>query len=63
VQNSEVSKMATHMSELTRWKARDMEQPVSRSSVWTTPSQRSQPASSKYLKHIYSVYLKELDRF
>jgi hypothetical protein len=32
--------MATHISELTWWKARDMDQAETRSSVWTTPSHR-----------------------
>jgi hypothetical protein len=33
-------KMATHISELTWWKARDMEQAETRSIVWTTPFHR-----------------------
>ncbi len=32
--------MATLISEQELWKTRDMEQAVSRSSVWTTPSRR-----------------------
>jgi hypothetical protein len=61
VQNSEVSKMATHMSELTGWKTRDME--LAKEALLGPLA--SQPASSigKYFKHIYSVCLKELDRF